>query len=104
MKGAGRFIGLKDIKGCFKCFKCARIVEGCRHSIMQSAGIFKARTDVSRVLGCKGAGLIEWYSDSDSDSDATLTLNLTLILILTLILTQILTLMNSDSDSHSDEF
>ena len=31
-------------------------VKGC--SIMQNAGIFKARTDVSRVLGCKGAGIL----------------------------------------------
>ena len=51
-------------------------VKGC--SIMQSAGIFKARTDVSRVLGCKGAG--------------NLTLILTMTLILTLIPTLIVTL------------
>ena len=51
-------------------------MQGC--SIMQSAGIFKARTDVSRVLGCKGAG--------------NLTLILTMTLILTLIPTLIVTL------------
>ena len=53
-------------------------VKGC--SIMQNAGIFKARTDVSRVLGCKGAG------------NLTLILTMSLTLILTLIPTLIVTL------------
>ena len=50
------FIGRKDGSYVHGSLKDAGIFD---HA---GSGMFKARTDVSRVLGCfKGAGMIKWY-------------------------------------------